>query len=334
MRVVPRTLITGGAGFIGSHLADALLLAGHEVYALDDLSTGSLGNVEHLRAHPDFHLVVDSVLHHAVVNELVHKCDEVYHLAAAVGVRLVVEQPVHTITTNIRGTEIVLDLCARFGKRVLLASTSEIYGDRREPIPLHEDDRRIYGSTTTARWAYAATKEIDEFLALAWHNTSGLEVVVARLFNTVGPRQSGEYGMVVPRFVERALAGEPLEVHGDGQQSRCFLDVDDCVRALTLLMGSAEATGRVFNVGSDRAITIAALADLVRERTGSSAPVQLVPYEEAYGPGFEDMLHRRPAIERIAETIGWAPRITLEETIDRVVASMRAAAPPREGAPA
>jgi UDP-glucose 4-epimerase len=329
---VPRTLVTGGAGFIGSHLADALLAAGHEVYALDDLSTGSLANVEHLRANPGFHLVVDSVLHHAVVNELVHKCDEVYHLAAAVGVRLIVEQPVHTITTNIRGTEIVLDLCARFDKRVLLASTSEIYGDRREPVALGEDDRRVYGPTTVSRWAYAATKEIDEFLALAWHQTSGLEVVVARLFNTVGPRQSGRYGMVLPRFVDQALGGRAIEVHGDGQQTRCFLDVEDCVRALTGLMGSDEATGRVFNVGSDRSITIADLAELVRERAGSSSAVRLVPYEEAYGPGFEDMLHRRPAIDRIADTIGWRPRVTLEETVDRAIAS--ASAVEREIAPA
>jgi UDP-glucose 4-epimerase len=318
---VPRTLVTGGAGFIGSHLADALLAAGHEVYALDDLSTGSLANVEHLRAHPSFHLVVDSVLHHAVVNELVHKCDEVYHLAAAVGVRLIVEQPVHTITTNIRGTEIVLDLCARFDKRVLLASTSEIYGDRREPVALREDDRRVYGPTTVARWAYAATKEVDEFLALAWHQTSGLEVVIARMFNTVGARQSGRYGMVLPRFVDQALGGRPLEVHGDGQQTRCFLDVEDCVRALTGLMRSPEATGRVFNVGSDRSITIAELAELVRERAGSASTVRLVPYAEAYGPGFEDLLHRRPAIERIEQVIGWRPQVTLEETVDRAIAA-------------
>jgi UDP-glucose 4-epimerase len=329
-----RALVTGGAGFIGSHLADALIASGHEVYVLDDLSTGSLVNVEHLRGHTGFHVVVDSVLHHAVVNELVHKCDVVYHLAAAVGVRLVVEEPVRTITTNIRGTETVLDLCARFDKPVLLASTSEIYGDRREPGALHEDDRRNYGPTTVNRWAYAATKEIDEFLALAWHRTHGLPAVVARLFNTVGPRQTGAYGMVMPRFAAQALAGAPIEVHGDGSQTRCFLDVDDCVRAMTALMDAPDAAGRVFNVGSDRSLSILELARLVRERAGSSSPIELVPYEQAYGPGFEDMRHRQPDIRRISEAIGWRPSIPLEETIDRVLAAERARRPHAEAAPA
>src|SRR4051794_22690135 len=220
-------LITGGAGFIGSHLAELLLADGAEVFALDDLSTGSERNIAHLRERPDFHLVVDSVLKNAVVNELVHKCDVVYHLAAAVGVRLIVEQPVHTLVTNIQGTENVLEHCNRFGKRVLIASTSEVYGDRREPESLEEQSLRVYGPTTARRWAYAESKALDEFLALAYHQERGLDCVIARLFNTVGPRQSGEYGMVIPRFVAAALAGRPLEIHGDGSQTRCFCHVQD-----------------------------------------------------------------------------------------------------------
>ncbi len=320
-----RVLITGGAGFIGSHLADALLSEGHEVYVLDDLSTGSLGNVRHLQDERRFHLIVDSVLHQAIVNELVHKCDVVYHLAAAVGVQLIVDRPVHTITTNVRGSEIVLDVCARFGKRVLLASTSEIYGDRRERVPLREGDQRVYGPTTAARWAYAASKEIDEFLALAQHREAGLDVVIARLFNTVGPRQTGRYGMVIPRFVASALAGEPIRVYGTGEQTRSFCDVADCVRALGGLMAAGEISGEIFNVGNDRSISIEELARLVRERSGSSSEIVHVAYADAYGPGFEDMLHRRPAIDRIAEAIGWRPRITLEETLDRVIAEQAAA---------
>ena len=220
-----RALVTGGAGFIGSHLCELLLAEGSEVWALDDLSTGSRDNVAHLIAHERFHLVVDSVLHRAVVNELVNKCDVVYHLAAAVGVRLIVEQPVHTLVTNLEGTEIVLDHCSRFGKRVLVASTSEVYGDHREERALSENDRRIYGPTTQRRWSYADSKAIDEFLALGFHQERGLDCVIARLFNTVGPRQSGQYGMVIPRFVERALAGAPLEVNGDGTQTRSFCHV-------------------------------------------------------------------------------------------------------------
>src|SRR3989440_12195199 len=231
-----KALVTGGAGFIGSHLTELLLEEGWEVYALDDLSTGSVENVTQLKERPDFHLVADSVLSASVVNELVHKCDVVYHLAAAVGVRLIVEQPVHTMVTNVQGTETVLEYCNRFGKRVLVASTSEVYGDHREESPLEENDRRVYGPTTEKRWLYADSKAMDEHLALAYHLERGLDAVVVRLFNTVGPRQSGRYGMVIPRFVERALAGEPLEVHGDGTQTRSFCHVSDTVRALTALM--------------------------------------------------------------------------------------------------
>src|SRR5438067_7022241 len=236
-------LITGGAGFIGSHLAELLLEQGIEVFVLDDLSTGSERNVAHLRERRDYHLIVDSVLKTSVVNELVHKCDVVYHLAAAVGVRLIVEQPVHTLVTNIQGTENVLEHCNRFGKRVLIASTSEVYGDRRELESLEEQSRRIYGPTTARRWAYAESKAPDEVLALAYHQERGLDCVIVRLFNTVGPRQSGQYGMVIPRFVASALAGRPLEIHGDGTQTRCFCHVADTIRALKALMEEPATSG-------------------------------------------------------------------------------------------
>ena len=253
-------LITGGAGFIGSHLSELLLDQGIEVFVLDDLSTGSERNVAHLRDRRDFHLIVDSVLKSSVVNELVHRCDVVFHLAAAVGVRLIVEEPVHTLVTNIQGTENVLDHCNRFGKRVLVASTSEVYGDRREPEALAEESRRMYGPTTARRWAYAESKALDEFLALAYHQERGLDCVIVRLFNTVGPRQSGQYGMVIPRFVAAALAGRPLEIHGDGTQTRCFCHVQDTIRALAGLMDAREISGEIFNVGSTERVTINELA--------------------------------------------------------------------------
>jgi UDP-glucose 4-epimerase len=319
-----RTLITGGAGFIGSHLADKLLAAGHEVYVLDDLSTGRMENIAHLQGERRFHLIVESVLHESVVNELVNRCDEVYHLAAAVGVKLIVEQPVKTITTNVRGTEIVLELCGRFEKRLLIASTSEVYGDRTEPVSLREDDRRNYGPTTVNRWAYAASKEIDEFLALAWHREHALDVVIARLFNTVGPRQTGRYGMVIPRFVDAALAGEPLQVHGDGNQTRCFLDVADCVEALVGLM-AADGSGEIYNIGSTRSISIGSLARMVIDRCGAGSAVEHIAYADVYGPDFEDMMHRKPATEKINAAIGWTPALDLEETIDRVIADRRPA---------
>src|SRR5256886_293772 len=245
-----RALLTGGAGFIGSHLAERLLDAGWEVFVLDDLSTGSERNVAHLRERRDFHLIVDSVLKSSVVNELVHRCDVVFHLAAAVGVRLIVEEPVHTLVTNIQGTENVLDHCNRFGKRVLVASTSEVYGDRREPEALDEESLRLYGPTTARRWAYAESKALDEFLALAYHQERGLDCVIVRLFNTVGPRQSGEYGMVIPRFVSAALANRPIEIFGGGTQTRCFCHVQDTIRALSALMDSDETSGKIYNVGS------------------------------------------------------------------------------------
>jgi UDP-glucose 4-epimerase len=314
-----KALITGGAGFIGSHLAELLLGDGWEVYALDDVSTGTLENVERLQGHPDFHLVVDSVLSPAVVNELVMKCDVVYHLAAAVGVRLIVEQPVHTIVTNIQGTETVLDCCSRFGKRVVVASTSEVYGDHREETPLEETARRIYGPTTARRWAYADSKAMDEFLAFAYRDERDLDCVIARLFNTVGPRQSGQYGMVLPRFVANALAGNTLEIYGDGSQTRCFCHVQDTIRALRDLMESEKATGEIFNVGSQHRISIGELADRVIEATGSRSEIQYIPYEEVYGQGIEDMLHRMPSIKKIGDAIGWRPTLSLERILADVI---------------
>ena len=313
-------LVTGGAGFIGSHLAEALLDQGWEVYALDDLSTGSEANVFHLAQNAYFHLTVESVLSPSVVSELVHKSDVVFHLAAAVGVRLIVERPGHTLLTNVRGTENVLEYASRFGKPVLVASSSEVYGDHpEENLPLREEARRIYGPTTAKRWAYADSKAMDEFLALARHEEDGLDCVIARLFNTVGPRQSGEYGNVIPRFVQAALAGAPLEVHGDGRQTRCFCHVSDTVRALVGLVEAPSASGQIFNVGSTELIAIGELARRVIDVTGSSSELVYVPYEQVYGHGVEEMFQRMPSIEKIKEAIGWAPTISLEEILREVV---------------
>ncbi|HXF99046.1 MAG TPA: NAD-dependent epimerase/dehydratase family protein [Gaiellaceae bacterium] len=320
---MPKALVTGGAGFIGSHLAELLLDEGWEVWVLDDVSTGSLDNVGHLSDIPGFHLVVESVLSPAVVSELVHKCDVVYHLAAAVGVRLIVERPVHTMVTNVQGTETVLEYCAKFGKRVLIASSSEVYGDHRDERPLREDDRRVYGPVTERRWLYADSKAMDEFLALAWHDERDLDCVIARLFNTVGPRQQGQYGMVVPRFVTRALAGEPLEVHGDGTQTRSFCHVQDTIRALHGLMEARAVSGEIFNVGSPDRVRIIDLARRVLELTGSASEIRFVPHEQVYGLGIEDVLHREPAIDKIEAAIGWAPTRSLDDVLLDVIAFER-----------
>ena len=319
-----RALVTGGAGFIGSHLCERLLEDGWDVYALDDLSTGSMRNVEQLKVRDDFHLVVDSVLKPAVVNELVNKCDVVYHLAAAVGPRLIVERPVHTIVTNLEGSEIVLDHCARFGKRVLVASTSEVYGDHRTAEPLSEDARRVYGPTTQKRWLYADSKAMDEYLALAYRQERNLDFVTARLFNTVGPRQSGRYGMVVARFVQAAVAGRPLEVHGDGSHTRTFCHVRDTIRALTELMDSPATSGEIYNVGSRNWISVLELARRVLELTGSASELVYVPYQQVYGLGIDDMLHRVPAIEKINAAIGWVPEYSLDEILTDVIAFTKA----------
>ena len=320
-----KALVTGGAGFIGSHLSELLLDAGWEVYVLDDLSTGAIHNVSHLRERPEFHLVVDSVLTSSVVSELVYKCDVVYHLAAAVGVRLIVEQPVHTLVTNVQGTEVVLDYCNRFGKRVLIASTSEVYGDHREERPLSENDRRVYGPTTERRWGYADSKAMDEFLALAYHQERRLDCVIVRLFNTVGPRQSGQYGMVIPRFVERALAGAPLEIHGDGTQTRSFCHVSDTVRALKGLMDDGATTGEIYNVGSTERISILELAERVLGKTRSRSELTFVPYEQVYGLGIEDTLHREPAIDKIRAALDWRPTLDLDRILADVIEHTRRA---------
>ena len=314
-------LVTGGAGFIGSHLAEAALAAGDAVIAVDDLSTGSYRNVGHL-SRGDFHLVVASVDDAATIEGLVRSADIVYHLAAAVGVKLIVEDPVRTIETNIRGTEVVLRLANKWRRPVVLASTSEVYG-KSERVPYAEDHDMVLGPTTHSRWAYAASKAIDEFLAVAYHRRDGLPVVIARLFNTVGPRQTGRYGMVLPTFIRQALRGEPITVYGDGRQSRSFTYVGDAVRALLELPRHEAAFGEVFNVGGGREVTIMELALLVRERTGSASEIVTVPYDEAYAPGFEDMVRRVPDISKLQRVTGFNPSVGLEETIDRVAEHYR-----------
>jgi len=318
-----KALVTGGAGFIGSHLTERLLSAGWEVFALDDLSTGNAANVDHLKDRRDYHLVVDSVLSPSTVNELVNKCDVVYHLAAAVGVRLIVEQPVRTMVTNVQGTENVLDQASRFGKRVLIASSSEVYGDHREERPLSENDRRIYGPTTEKRWLYADSKAMDEHLAFSYHLERGLDVVVVRLFNTVGPRQSGQYGMVIPRFVGAALSGLPLEVHSDGTQTRSFCHVADTVGALKGLMDAETISGDVFNVGSTERVRIIDLAERIRKLTRSRSELSFVPYDEVYGVGIEDTLHREPAIGKIEAATGWRPSLDMSQILHDVIDHVR-----------
>jgi UDP-glucose 4-epimerase len=318
-----RILVTGGAGFIGSHLVEQLLQRGDEVYVVDDLSTGSLDNLEAVRHHENLHLNVDSVMNWPMMNETVVKCDQVVHLAAAVGVMKIIEAPVETITTNVRGTEIILDVCHKHGVPLFLASTSEIYG--KAGHRLHEENDRIMGSTSHRRWAYACTKALDEFLALAHHHEYGLPVIIGRFFNTVGPRQSGQWGMVVPRFVERALAGEPIQVFGTGEQMRCFCHVQDTVRAVMGLLECDDAWGSAFNIGHEEEITMLDLAERVKARAGSTSPIELVPYSEAYGEGFEDMDRRQPDTTRIREAIGWQPERTLDQIIDATIEHGRAA---------
>ncbi len=315
-------LITGGAGFIGSHLAEALLADGHQVTIIDDLSTGRFENIAHLRGRPGFRFAIDTIMNEVVLDRLASECDAIFHLAAAVGVDLIVRRPVHTIQANIMGTEAVLRAAARYRVPVLIASTSEVYG-KGVRIPFREDDDVLLGPTCRSRWSYAASKMVDEFLGLAYQRELGLPVVIVRLFNTVGPRQTGRYGMVVPRFVKQALHGEPITVYGDGQQSRCFCDVADVVRALEGLIEHPEAAGRVFNVGSTEEVTIEELAHRVKAVTGSDSPIVYVPYEQAYAPGFEDMRRRVPDISRIRSLLGWTPRIPLDETLARVRDAMK-----------
>jgi len=314
-----KALVTGGAGFIGSHLTEALLAAGQDVVVLDDLSTGRLENLQGVQGHSRFTLAVGSVKDEALVQKLTADADVVYHLAAAVGVRLILERPVETIETNIVGTEMVLRAAAHRLTRVVLASTSEVYG-KNDRVPLSEDDDRILGPTTKSRWSYAGSKAIDEFLGLAYHRERRLPVVILRFFNTVGPRQTGRYGMVVPRFVRQALDSQPITVYGDGRQSRCFTDVEDAVRATIALSLSPETPGHVFNVGAAEEVTIAQLAERVKALTGSPSPIVHVPYDEAYQPGFEDLRRRVPDLHKIERAIGYRPRVSLDETLRRVIA--------------
>jgi UDP-glucose 4-epimerase len=317
-----QVLVTGGAGFIGSHLCDRLLAAGHAVTALDNLSTGSLSNLRQARRSPRFGFVRGTVLDSKMTRRLVDRSDAVAHLAAAVGVMLVVQSPVQTIETNIRGTEVVLEAAARKRVPVLLASTSEVYG-KGARVPFGEEDDSILGPPDHGRWAYAASKLVDEFLALAYSRERRLPVVIARLFNTVGPRQTGRYGMVVPRFVTQALAGGPITVYGDGRQSRCFAHVDDVTRALEQLIASRRARGRAVNVGSNEELTIGALARLVQRRVNPKARIRRVPYRKAYGEGFEDLRRRVPDTSRIRGLIGWKPRYGIEDIIDSVAEGLR-----------
>ena len=317
-----RVLITGGVGFVGSHLAEALLQRGDEVFILDNLSTGSIDNIVHLKAHPKFHYTIDTVTNEPVLAELVDRCDIVVHLAAAVGVKLIVEQPVHTIETNVHGTEVVLKLANKKKKLVLIASTSEVYGKSTD-VPFREDADLVLGPTAKHRWAYACSKMIDEFLALAYWKERKLPVIVVRLFNTVGPRQTGQYGMVIPNFVRQALAGQPITVFGDGTQSRSFTYVGDVVGAMVALINDPRAIGQVFNIGNGREITIADLAAKIKKMTGSTSQIVTIPYDQAYEEGFEDMPRRVPDISKISALTGYKPAVELDEILDKVIEYFR-----------
>jgi len=317
-----RVLITGGAGFVGSHLADGLLARGDEVSVLDDLSTGSIHNIAHLKGHPRFRYTIDSVTNEPLLAEMIDHCDVVVHLAAAVGVKLIVEAPVHTIETNVHGTEVVLKHANKKKKLVVLASTSEVYG-KSVTVPFREDADLVLGPSDKHRWAYACSKLIDEFLALAYWKERRLPVVIVRLFNTVGPRQTGQYGMVIPNFVRQALSGQPITVFGDGNQSRSFTYVGDVVRAVVALIDEPGAVGQVFNIGNGEEITIGALAERVRTLTGSSSNIVRIPYEQAYEQGFEDMPRRVPDISKIRALVGYEPTVGLDEILSRVVEYFR-----------
>lgn len=312
-------LITGGAGFIGSHLADKLLNDGQRVTIIDDLSTGRLQNIAHLKSNPNFKFAIEDIRNITVLDRLVSECDIIYHLAAAVGVQKIVSQPIQTIEVNIGGSEVILKTAARYRKKVLIASTSEVYG-KGVKFPFEEDDDSLLGPTSRSRWSYAASKAIDEFLSLAYHKEVGLPVVVFRLFNTVGPRQSGQYGMVLPRFVRWALRNQPIQVYGDGAQQRCFGNVFDVIDAIHRLSDAENADGQVFNIGSDEEISILQLAERIRDRADSASEIKLIPYEQAYEPGFEDFRRRVPSLAKINGVTGWLPSTPLDETIDQIIA--------------
>jgi UDP-glucose 4-epimerase len=317
-----RFLLTGGAGFVGSHLAEALLAAGHEVFVLDDLSTGSIDNIGHLKHRPGFTYTIDTVFNDSLTAELVDRADVVFHLAAAVGVKLIVERPVHTIETNVHGTEVVLRHANKKKKLVVIASTSEVYG-KSVDVPFREDADLVLGATSRHRWAYACSKMLDEFLALAYWKERKLPAIVVRLFNTVGPRQTGQYGMVLPTFVRQALAGQPITVFGDGTQSRSFTYVGDVVRGLIGLVNEPRAVGQVFNIGNVEEITIGQLAERVKAATSSASPIVRIPYDQAYEAGFEDMPRRVPDLTKIRDLIGYAPKLGLDEIIASVVEDFR-----------
>ena len=313
-----RVLITGGAGFIGSHLSEAYLQRGDEVFVIDDLSTGSIENIRHLKDHPRFHYTIDSIHNQPVTAELVDQCDVIFHLAAAVGVKLIVESPVRTIENNVHGTEVVLSLANKKKKKVLLASTSEVYGLSSE-VPFREDGNLVMGATNKGRWSYACSKAIDEFLALAYWREKKLPTIVVRLFNTVGPRQTGQYGMVIPTFVKQALAGRAITVYGSGKQSRCFCYVGDVVAALVKLMDADDSVGEVFNIGSNQEISILDLAKRVKDLTRSESEIVFVPYDEAYEEGFEDMPRRVPDTSKVNKLVGFKPEKRLDEILQKVI---------------
>jgi UDP-glucose 4-epimerase len=317
-----RVLITGGAGFVGSHLADTLLAHGHEVAALDNLSTGSIDNIEHLKAHPRFRYAIDSVENEPLLAEQIDRCEVVVHLAAAVGVKKIVEEPVHTIENNVHGTEVVLRHANKKKRLVVIASTSEVYGKSTD-VPFREDADLVLGPTSKHRWAYACSKAIDEFLALAYWKEKKLPVIVIRLFNTVGPRQTGQYGMVIPTFVRQALAGQPITVFGDGTQRRSFTYVGDVVDGITRLMAEPKAVGQVFNIGNGEEISMRALAEKVKAMTASASEIVTIPYDQAYEAGFEDMPRRVPDISKIRALVGYEPKVQLEETLTRVIDYIR-----------
>jgi len=318
-----KILITGGAGFIRSHLAEKLLQAGEEVFVIDDLSTGSLKNIAHLKNNKNFHFTKGTILSRAKLNKLAGKVDQIYHLAAAVGVKTVIEKPLESFLLNTRGTEIILDAALKYKIPVLITSTSEIYG-KNDKLPFNEDSDRIYGSACHSRWGYAMSKGADEFLALGYHREKGLKAVIVRLFNVVGPRQTGAYGMVVPRFVQQALAGKPITVYGDGNQTRCFGYVDDIVNTLVKLINSPKANGHIFNLGSDEEISIKELARKVNKMAGDKSKIVFMPYEKIYGQDFDDMAHRRPDLSKIRKFIGYRPKVSLEESLKKIIAYFRA----------
>jgi len=316
---MPHALITGGAGFIGSHLSDYLLERDYQVTIIDDLSTGRLENLEQHENNPNLRIVVEDIRNAMTTDRYVSECDVIFHLAAAVGVQKIIEQPINTIETNIGGTEVLLKTARRYRKKILIASTSEVYG-KGVSFPFNEDDDTLSGATGKSRWSYAASKAVDEFLGFAYHYEAGLPVVLFRLFNTIGPRQTGQYGMVVPRFVQWALKNEPIQVYGDGEQSRCFGNVFDMVDAIYRLSIHEEAVGELFNIGNNQEITIFELAELVKARAGSESEIKLIPYEKAYTtPGFEDFRRRVPGIDKIGGVVGWEPSTNLEETIDQII---------------